>query len=92
MSTNKPPTKIEWEEPEPIAPRKGSRWDPVAAALKARPGQWACIGRNIQTSIVYDINKGVLKCWRPAGAFEAVSRNHSQRWQADVYVRYVGEE
>lgn len=87
-----PPKKIEWEEPPPKTTRSGSKWDPIAKALKSRPGQWACIGRNIPTTVVTDINRGTLICWRPEGAFEAVTRNHTDRWKADVYARYVGEE
>lgn len=90
-SKNEPPSELEWEAPPPSAQRKGSKWDPIARALKNRPGQWACIGRAIPTGIISTINKGELKCFRPVGSFEAVSRNHTERWVADVYVRYVGE-
>ena len=94
MGYNDPPKKLEWEEPPPRPPRKqpGSKWDPIAKALKSRPGQWACIGRDIPTSIIPVINDAKLKCFQPAGAFESVSRNHTARWQADVYARYVGDE
>ena len=85
------PTELEWEDPEPKQ-HKGSKWDPVARMLKAHPGKWACLGRGMPTSVVTDINKGTLKCWRPVGAFEATTRNHSERWIADVYARYVGDD
>lgn len=92
MTTSVPvPKEMEWEDPEPRN-RKGSKWDPVARLLVAHPGQWAVIGRQIPTSIVTDINRGTLKCFQPEGAFEAVTRNHSARWTADVYARYIGEE
>ena len=84
------PTQLEWEDPEPRT-RKGSAWEPVARALKAHPGKWACIGRSIPTSIITQINRGQLRCFQPEGHFEAVTRNHSDRWEADVYARYVGE-
>jgi hypothetical protein len=87
-----PPENLVWEAPTPGSARKGSKWDPIARALQARPGEWACIGRNIPTGIIPTINKGGLKCFRPAGSFEAVSRNHTSRWEADVFVRYVGED
>lgn len=86
-----PPDKLEWEAPPGSTTRKGSKWDPIAAALKSRPGQWACIGRNMPTGIVTTIRKGGLICFRPEGAFEAVVRNHTGRWSGDVYVRYVGD-
>ena len=88
-----PPEKLEWETPTPkSAPKvRGSKWDPIARALRQRPGQWAVIGRDTPTSIVTTIRNGQLKCFKPKGAFEAVTRNHTSRWQADVYARYVGE-
>ena len=85
-----PPKQLEWEDPAPVE-RRGSKWDPVARTLRAHPGEWACIGRKIPTSIVSTINKAQLACFRPEGSFEAVTRNHVERWVADVYVRYVGE-
>ena len=86
------PTELEWETPQPQKRKQqGSVWDPVAAALKARPREWACIGRDIPTGIVTTINRGQLVCFRPKGSFEAVTRNHSERWRADVYARYLGE-
>lgn len=92
MSTSTPPPeRIEWSDPGPTASRKGSKWDATAAALKSRPGQWACIGRDVPTTIVTTIRRGELKCFAPEGAFEAVVRNHSSRWQGDVFARYVGD-
>lgn len=91
MTKQDPPEKLEWGPPPPGAKRKGSKWDPVARALKQRPGEWACIGRATPTGIVTVINRGELKCFKPEGSFEAVTRNHSERWVADVYARYVGE-
>jgi hypothetical protein len=92
MANAQPPEKLEWEEPPPGARRKGSRWDPIARALRQHPGKWACIGRNIPTGIMTTINTAGLKCFRPEGAFEAVARNHTNRWTADVYARYVGDD
>lgn len=87
-----PPDKLEWEDPPIGSKRQGSKWDPVARALRQRPGEWACLGRNIPTGIISTINKGQLKCFQPVGSFEAITRNHSDRWVADVYARYVGED
>lgn len=94
MTSPEPPEKIDWTSPPPPKQRgrpKGSKWDALAAELKANPGRWARIGEDIPTSIVSVINHGDRLCFQPAGAFEAVTRNHTSRWQADVYVRYVGE-
>lgn len=92
MAANEPPTNLEWENPPPGQARKGSKWDPIARALRNNPGKWAVIGRDIPTGIITTINRGELKCFQPEGSFEAVSRNHTSRWQADVYARYVGED
>jgi hypothetical protein len=87
-----PPEKITWEEPTPQADgKKGSKWDPIARMLKEHPGRWACLGRKMPTGIVTVIRQGTLKCFQPKGSFEAVVRNHTDRWTGDVYVRYVGE-
>lgn len=95
MSTPDPPEKMEWVPPPPTPERKapkGSKWDKVAAELKANPMRWARLGEAMPTSIVSVIRKGDLRCFKPAGSFEAVSRNHTSRWVADVYARYVGEQ
>lgn len=86
-----PPDRLEWEAPAPKITPRGSKWTPIAEALKSRPGQWACIGRNVQTGVVTAIRGGQLKCWQPKGAFEVTVRNHTSRWSGDVYVRYVGD-
>jgi hypothetical protein len=87
-----PPKEISWEDPAPREHKKGSKWDPIAKMLKEHPGKWACLGRNMPTSIVTTIRSGSLKCFQPAGSFEAATRNHTDRWVADVYVRYIGDE
>ena len=88
-----PPERITWETPpHPERPqRKGSKWTPIADQLKANPGRWACIGRNMETGIVTVIRQAKVKCFEPEGSFEVMTRNHTSRWVADVYVRYVGE-
>jgi hypothetical protein len=90
--TNQPPERLEWSDPpEPHKQRRGSRWDPVAQALRDHPGQWACLGRDMETGIVTVVRQGQLKCFQPKGAFEALVRNHTGRWSGDVYVRYIGD-
>jgi hypothetical protein len=87
-----PPDEITWESPEPKVGRPpGSKWDPIAKMLKNNPGKWACLGHDMPTGIVTVIKKGTLKCFQPEGSFETATRNHTERWRADVYARYVGE-
>jgi hypothetical protein len=88
---NEPPDEIEWTPPPTSAKRGGSKWDPIAKQLKANPGRWACIGRGIPTSIASVIRRGEVKCFKPVGSFEVRTANHSERWVADVYVRYIGD-
>jgi hypothetical protein len=88
---------IAWEEPpadgrgqhERIAP-----WPEIADALKARPGEWARVteGQKATTArtLAYRINTGKFVSFRPAGAFEAVSRKQGDG--TFVYARYVGED
>lgn len=91
MGTGKP-EKIEWENPpERKRAQQGSVWDPVAAALKSRPGKWARIVENGPTGIASVIRGGGLVCFRPKGSFETRVGNYTERWIADVYARYVGE-
>lgn len=86
------PKELVWEEPPPKPVRKGSQWDPIAAALKSNPGQWAKVISNGNVSLKSDAEKAVLKCFRPAGSFEGrVVLGKGKRWEGDVYLRYVGE-
>ena len=90
-SAYEPPERIIWDDPGPVRTKQGSKWDPVAKTLKNNPGRWACLGRDMPTAIVTIIRQGKIKCFAPGGSFEAVTRNHSDRWRGDVYARYVGE-
>src|SRR5262245_32281925 len=86
------PKELVWEEPPARAPRKGSQWDAIAAALKSNPGQWAKVVSTGNVSLKSDAEKGVLRCFRPAGSFEGrVVLEHGKRWEGDVYLRYIGE-
>lgn len=66
----------------------------TAAALRRAAGEWARIGlyRNAATSgsVANQIKRGKLAAFRPAGAFEAVSRTVDG--QHRVYARYVGTD
>jgi hypothetical protein len=90
MATSTP--DFHWEEPPTPAPRKGSKWDATAAALKENPGRWAKIVTNGNIGIKSEAEKGGLKCFQPAGSFEGrVVMASGRRWQGDVYLRYIGE-
>lgn len=69
-------------------PNRDTRWAPVAAALRERPGEWAKVefeGTDSSCrSTASHIKKGVLKSFRPAGAFEAKTVNY------ELWARYVG--
>jgi hypothetical protein len=65
----------------------------VSRAARLRPGEWARVGAYptpaSASSIAYRINRGTLRAWSPAGAFEAVSRTVDGEHR--VYARYLGE-
>ena len=93
------PQIIRWEEPLPVHPHGGrprgtrsSRWNAVADQLRARPGRSAVIAEGATRTcrdLTWRINRGLLLCFSPAGAFKATTR------QADgtacVYARYLGD-
>ncbi len=63
-----------------------------AEALKANPGQWAevpvSLGARHARSLAYSIKNGKAKSFRPAGAFEGISRV-KEDGTVGVWVRYV---
>lgn len=65
----------------------------VAAELKEHPGEWARIGLygspSSAAAMAQGIRKGQLAAYRPAGAFEAVSRTVKNEYR--VYARFTGE-
>ena len=76
---------MKWETPTP----KGQQiypWAEWAEALKANPGQWARFDEVKTSTHQNAIVTGRLKDFRPAGAFEAITR------QKVLFIRYVGEQ
>lgn len=70
-----------------------SQYDVVAAELRDNQGVWGVIfegdpGR--AAGLSSHIRNGTLACFRPAGAFEAVSRMDCGK--RVVFARYVGGE
>lgn len=79
---------ITWQEP-PAKVHSDVAWVEEVAELRANPGRWALLvekgTRHGATSMVYTINSGQLKAFRPPGDFEACAR------QGAVYARYLGD-
>ncbi len=70
------------------------RFTAAAEMLRARPGQWARVQKRDKrahaATAAYQINRGLLAAFRPAGSFEAASRTVDGEYL--VYARYVGHE
>lgn len=79
--------EIEWGDPPPKRLLSGLL--PVATALKERPGQWARVLTYSSGGAAHvaaqQIKYGHSKHFKPAGSFDAVSRD------CDVWARYVGD-
>lgn len=74
--------------------RQGTDHAAVAAELKAHPGQWAVVSTH-PTIQAASTAAGRVKCgfphaYKPAGAFEAVSRTVDGKHR--MYARYTGKE
>jgi hypothetical protein len=89
---------LRWEEPP--NPKKdwaggrkpGSRFDPIAAALRDEPRRWAVVfegGRNEAHGVAARIRQARMASFLPLGAFEVATRAHAG--QVTVYARYIGE-
>ncbi|MEU3851785.1 hypothetical protein [Streptomyces sp. NPDC029554] len=85
---------LRFENPPADGRRNGSypSAGEVAAALKARPGQWAVVrtvpARTTAATSAYNIRVAKSAAYAPAGSFEAVSRSVDGEYR--VYARYVG--
>lgn len=86
--------KIEFVDTPP-APNQGKKlvkrpkYYTIARTLRANPGKWAHIMRDKNSVIANSIKKGTLVSFRPANAFEAVSRTN-ENGKVDIYARFVG--
>lgn len=89
---------LRWEEPPPpVGPNPGGRparrcWDAAAEELRSRYGEWAVLydgPADRFAGLASEIRAGVLPCFRPAGDFDAVTRQHSGH--RTVYARYLGD-
>lgn len=82
---------VRWEDPPPHGNR--SQWQPVAEALRERPGEWALIAEGLKSgsagAMSNAIKVGRFSCWRPAGTFESRTSARGDGL-TDLYARYVG--
>lgn len=83
---------LTWEDPPTTAGRPAEYpWHTIAAQLRERPGEWACLGR-MKRNPIGSINAGRIVDFRPAGTFEAVGRNHNHDdHTCTLYIRFVGD-
>ena len=79
--------------PSPKRPNARHPHVTIAKLLKDRPGEWALTFTNEGSATAHKIRNGLLPAYRPAGSFEATSRELDQKTgRAErIYVRYVGE-
>lgn len=87
---------IRWEEPPPTNRPPGassSRYEALAEELRAQPGRWAVVYDGPVksfTGLGNHIRQGAVRCFAPAGDFDATSRSSAGRIR--VYARYVGDQ
>jgi hypothetical protein len=88
---------LRWEDPPAehgnAKPKKPSKYQPIADALRSRPGQWALIAAGRTTGSAGSFSHGMrhgVNPWAPAGSFEAKIVGPASGL-AKVYARYVGE-
>jgi hypothetical protein len=93
MST--PVIAIRFEEPANEPPRRVESRQMFADALRARPGQWALLGKHATSGTgrqsAYEIRNAIEpkdQPFAPAGSFEAEAR--TMLGEHRVYVRYAG--
>lgn len=71
----------------------GSQWDHVAKQLICNPGRSGVVlegcTRGEATSLMGKINRGSIRCFEPAGEFQAVTRGTVKTGYA-VYAWHVG--
>lgn len=80
-----------WEEPPPVrqgrrAPNDERPWHQLAETLRERSGEWALLSAGLPIHTAQNIAGARLAPFRPAGSFDAVSRD------GRIYVRHVGSD
>jgi hypothetical protein len=89
---------IRWEEPPPHGnnkPKRPSKYQPIADALRARPGKWAVVLEDTPTgscgTFAFKVRTGYGP-FAPERSFEAKTVGPAAGRSAKVYARYVGDE
>jgi len=88
---------VRWEEPPEkhgnVKPKPPSKFQPIADALRERPGEWALIVENKPSGtcggLAHRIKNGVGP-FAPAKSFEAKAIGSAVGSYSKVYARYVG--
>ncbi len=89
---------IRWEEPPKAhgnaKPKPPSKYQPVADALRARPGEWALIAEGklpgTAGTLAGRVRAGVGP-WAPPRSFESKAVGPASGSSSKVYARFVGE-
>lgn len=77
---------LEWKAP---APKAGTKWQEIAAELRAHPGEWARIVKQGSSQLAVAIRKGLYTAFRPPEHWEVTVRDVKSS-RADIYLRYIG--
>lgn len=92
---NTPAITIRFDEPAHEPPRRVETRQAFADALRARPCEWALLGKYATASVMRQEAYAIRKVldpkdepFAPAGSFEASARSMCGEYR--VYVRYVG--
>lgn len=72
----------------PGTPGRSPAHLPIAAALKARPGEWALCFRDKALSYAGQVQAGRMVAF-PKGDYEAAARKNANG-KHDIWIRYVG--
>lgn len=88
---------IRWEEP-PVEhgntkPKKPLKHQPIADALKTKPGEWALVFQGLTStcgSFAHRIRAGQPP-FDPKGTFESRVSGAAGSTRAKLYARYIGE-
>lgn len=80
--------ELEWGELPPAARpgRKGNQWDSTVAALRERPGEWACVQRDVASASLKRLTeRGCEAVTRPASSGASGANGRPRR---DVWARW----
>lgn len=81
---------IVWVDEPPPATGRQREYAWFAQQLRDNPGKWGILPGKRRGGYSTSINEGKFAAFRPAGAFEAVTRRPLESNEPTTYVRYVG--